>query len=61
MGKYIPFKEVNLSCLCDVDYGKDLALILIVNVGNMTIQQIAQYLNQRATDIKAKKDKLHKK
>lgn len=36
-GKFIPFSSVNLNVLCDVDNGKDLAMIMVQDADQKSI------------------------
>jgi len=38
MGKFVPYKSVNISCLVDVEGGKDLAMVLIEGVDKMSVE-----------------------
>jgi hypothetical protein len=50
--KYIPHKDVNISCLVDVEGGKDLASILVEKVDKLTFQDIARFIAKRAGAVK---------
>lgn len=54
MQKFIPFKDVTVSCLCDVDEGKDLASISIEKADQKSLEEIQEYIKKRALSIKAK-------
>jgi len=41
-GKFVPFKKCNVSLLCDVNGGEDLANILIEDVNKRTMTEIAE-------------------
>lgn len=50
----MPFKDITISCLCDVDEGKDLANIAINNADQLSLEAIQEYIKKRALSIKAK-------
>lgn len=39
-GKYIPYEQINISCLVDIE-GKDLAMILIEDIDQLYVEDIA--------------------
>ena len=42
--QFVPFKTVDISCLVDIDGGSDLAMILIKDVANKSVEEIAEYI-----------------
>ena len=60
-GKFIPQETIDISCLVDVGGGKDLASLLIENVDNLTLEEIAQFINKKAAKVKTSEDKEHQK
>jgi len=59
-GKYIPYDQVNISCLVDIDGGKDLAVTTIEDADKKTVEEITEHLVEKATKIKQHKDEVHK-
>jgi len=59
-GKYIPYDKVNVSCLVDIDGGKDLAVATVEDADKKTIEEIAEYVAERAQKIKSHQDEVHK-
>lgn len=54
MQKFIPFKDVTVNCLCDIDEGKDLGVISIEKADQKSLEEIQEYVNKRALSMKAK-------
>ena len=55
------FDNVTVTCLVDVEGGKDLAAVAIKNCDKLTIEEIASYIKDRATKVRNKQDYEHKK
>ena len=55
-GFFRPCKELGITVLCDAD-GKDLVPVTIWNAHEMTLQEIAEYLNGKVLNAKTLKDK----
>jgi len=61
-GKFIPYTNCNVSCLVDIEGGKDLASVTVEDVDKMSIEDVADYLKSKATRIKTTGgDEEHKK
>jgi len=58
-GKYLPYDKVNISCLVDIEGGKDLAVATIEDADKKTVEDIAEVLAQKASRIKSNKDEVH--
>lgn len=41
-GKFIPYKTFDISCLVDVEGGKDLAALLVEDVDKKNLEEIAR-------------------
>ena len=48
----MPYKSVNVSCLVDVEGGRDLAMVLVEGVDKMSVEEIASFINSKAGKIK---------
>lgn len=59
-GKFIPSKNVNVSCLVDVGGGKDLAALVVEKCEEKSIEEISKYITDRASRVKKEEDKEHK-
>lgn len=46
-GRYVPYDTVDVTCLMDVENGKDLAAVLVDNVDKKTFEDIADFLASR--------------
>lgn len=58
----MPFDSINISCLVDIDGGKDLAMMLIEDVDKKSVIEIAQFIKEKGSKIKkGKGDADHKK
>lgn len=55
-GFFRPLKELGITVLCDQG-GKDLVPVTIWNAHEMTLQEIALYLNEKIIKAKQNKDK----
>ncbi|KAL4493538.1 hypothetical protein ABPG72_007546 [Tetrahymena utriculariae] len=61
-GKYIPFKTVDVTCLVDIDGGKDLAAVTIKNCDEKNVIDIAKFIKEKGAKIKKNNgDDEHKK
>jgi len=61
-GKFIPYDKVSISCLVDIEGGKDLASITIEDCDKLTLEEVAEFIRDKARNIKEKKgDADHKK
>lgn len=61
-GKFVPYKTCDASCLVDIDGGKDLAMILIRDIANKSVEEIAAFIREKGKKIKqGKGDSDHKK
>ena len=52
---------MTVTCLVDVEGGKDLAAIAIKDCDKLTLEEIASYTRERATKVRNKQDEEHKK
>lgn len=52
-------KKVGITCLVEVDGGKDLVPCTIYNAHEMTIKEFATAINTKVARAKAKKDETH--
>lgn len=52
---------MTVTCLVDVEGGKDLAAVGIKDCDKMTIEEIAEYIKSRATKVRNKEDYEHNK
>ena len=60
--KFIPYNTVDVTCIVDIDFGEDLALVTLKDVDKMKISEIRGFLNSKSKHIKQNKgDKDHKK
>lgn len=50
-----------VTCLVDVEGGKDLAAVCIKGCDKMTIEEISEYIKDRASKIRNKQDFEHNK
>eukprot|EP00281_Chroomonas_sp_CCMP1168_P009978 CAMPEP_0206258420 /NCGR_PEP_ID=MMETSP0047_2-20121206/25907_1 /ASSEMBLY_ACC=CAM_ASM_000192 /TAXON_ID=195065 /ORGANISM="Chroomonas mesostigmatica_cf, Strain CCMP1168" /LENGTH=362 /DNA_ID=CAMNT_0053685157 /DNA_START=172 /DNA_END=1260 /DNA_ORIENTATION=- len=55
-GQYIPFDSVNVSCLVNIDNGKDLALCSIPNVDSSSLDDISAVIRRQADKLRKGKD-----
>lgn len=55
-GRYIPFEQVNVSCLVNIESGKDLALCSIRNVDSSSIEEIGAVIKKQADKLRSGKD-----
>jgi len=60
-GKYVPFETVDISCLVNVEDGKDLAFMTIPEVDKKTIEDVAEFMKGRADKLRKNQDQDHKK
>lgn len=57
----MPYDDVTVTCLVDVEGGKDLAAVAIKNCDKLTLEEIAAYIKDKATKVRTNKDDEHKK
>ena len=57
----MPYDEVTVTCLVDVEGGKDLAAVAIKNCDKLTLEEIAAYIKEKASKVRTNKDVEHKK
>lgn len=58
----MPHDTIDISCLVDIDGGKDLALILVKEADKKSVKEIAQFIKEKGSKIKTGKgDADHKK
>jgi hypothetical protein len=60
-GKFVPVKDIDVSCLVSLDEGTDLASMLVKQVDKRKISEIISDVNQSVRKIKEKKDGTHAK
>jgi pyruvate/2-oxoglutarate dehydrogenase complex dihydrolipoamide acyltransferase (E2) component len=58
-GKYLPYNRVDISCLVDIEGGKDLAVATVEDADKKSIEDICEYLTEKASRIKSNKDEVH--
>jgi len=46
-GKFVPYDKVSVSCLVDIDGGKDLAAMTVIDADKMSIEEIADFLKAK--------------
>lgn len=42
--KFVQYKTVDICCLVDIDGGKDLAIVLVEDIANKGIYDIADFI-----------------
>lgn len=56
-GRYIPFSTVDVSCLVNIDDGKDLAMCRVTNADTTSIEGIGEILRSQADKLRKGKPK----
>lgn len=60
--QFVPHDSIDVSCLVDIAGGKDLALLLVKDVDKKSVKEIASFIREKGSRIKANKgDADHKK
>jgi len=61
-GKFVPYKTIDITCLVDVDGGKDLAAVTLSEVDKLPLERVREVLHEKASKIKKSSgDAEHKK
>jgi len=55
-GRYIPFTNVDVSCLVNIDNGSDLAMCRITDADKIPIEQVGDVLRRQADKLRKGKD-----
>jgi hypothetical protein len=58
-GTFRHSKNVGVTCLVEVDGGKDLVPVTLFNAHEMTLKEFALKINEKIQRAKAKKDEIH--
>lgn len=48
----MPYEQIDISCLVDIEGGKDLAFIKVENIGDMSVMDIAKFIREKASKMK---------
>ena len=56
-GRFVPHKTVDLSIIVAIDGGRNLSMVKLKEVDEMSVSEIARQLNQRVTEVRSGKDK----
>lgn len=51
-GKFVPFPTVDVTCLVDIEGGKDLAALTVDNCDELNVLQIAEFIGKKAKTVK---------
>lgn len=52
---------MTVTCLVDVEGGKDLAAVAVKDCDKMTVEEIANFIRERSTKVRKHEDVEHKK
>ncbi len=48
----MPYETIDVSCLVDIEGGKDLAFVCIKGVDKMSVEDIASFIKEKAKGMK---------
>jgi hypothetical protein len=48
----VPYESVDISCLIDIEGGKDLAIVCLKGIDKMSVEDIASFIRDQATKMK---------
>ncbi len=50
--QWVPYDSVDISCLIDVEGGKDLAVVCVKGIDKMSVEDIASFIREKGTRMK---------